>query len=70
MKVSARNALPGTVSRIKTGAVNAEVTLEIAPGLHIVAIITMNAIKTLRLRKGKIAYAVIKASSVIVGVDD
>jgi len=70
MKVSARNALPGTISRIKTGDVNAEVTLEIAPGLNIVSIITVNAVKSLRLKKGKIAYAVIKASSVIVGVDD
>jgi len=69
MKVSARNALPGTISKIKTGGVNAEVTLEVAPGFSIVSIITIDAVKNLRLKKGKIAYAVIKASSVIVGVD-
>lgn len=69
MKVSARNALPGTVRKIKTGAVNAEVTLEVGPGLNIVSIITIDAVKNLGLKRGKIAYAVIKASNVIIGVD-
>jgi molybdopterin-binding protein len=70
MKISARNKLPGIVKKVKPGAVNAEVTLELAPGLEIVSIITLDAMKNLGLKKGKIAYAVIKASSVIVGVDD
>jgi molybdopterin-binding protein len=69
MKVSARNTLPGVVKQVKPGAVNAEVTLELAPGLTIVSIITLEAAKSLKLKKGKIAYAVIKASSVIIGVD-
>jgi molybdopterin-binding protein len=69
MKVSARNTLPGVVTKVKLGAVNAEVTLELAPGLTIVSVITVDAVKSLGLKKGKIAYAVIKASSVIVGVD-
>jgi molybdopterin-binding protein len=69
MKVSARNTLPGVVKTIKRGAVNAEVTLEIAPGLTIVSVITLDAVKSLGLRKDKIAYAVIKASSVIIGID-
>jgi len=69
MKISARNKLPGVVKKIKPGAVNAEVTLELAPGLSVVSIITLDAVKSLGLKKGKIAYAVIKASSVIVGVD-
>jgi len=70
MKVSARNTLPGTVRKIKAGAVNAEVTLEVASGIRIVSTITVDAVKTLRLKSGKIAYAVIKASDVIIGVDD
>ncbi len=41
MKVSARNSLPGVVKKIKLGAVNAEVTLELAPGLTIVSVITL-----------------------------
>jgi len=69
MKVSARNTLPGVVKQVKPGAVNAEVTLELAPGLTIVSIITLEAAKSLKLKEGKIAYAVIKASSVIIGVD-
>jgi molybdopterin-binding protein len=69
LNISARNKLPGVVQKIKPGAVNAEVTLELAPGLTVVSIITLDAVKSLKLKKGKIAYAVIKASSVIIGVD-
>jgi molybdate transport system regulatory protein len=69
MKVSARNSLPGVVKKVKLGAVNAEVTLELVPGLTIVSVITLDAVKSLGLKKGKIAYAVIKASSVMMGVD-
>jgi molybdopterin-binding protein len=69
MKLSARNALPGTVRAIEEGAVNAEVTLELAPGLMVVSIITLDAMKNLNLKVGGKAYAVIKASSVMVAVD-
>jgi molybdopterin-binding protein len=69
MKISARNKLPGIVKKVKPGAVNAEITLELAPGLEVVSVITLDAVKSLRLKKGKIAYAVIKASSVIIGID-
>ena len=57
------------MTKVKLGAVNAEVTLELAPGLTIVSVITLDAVKSLGLKKGKIAYAVIKASSVMIGVD-
>ena len=70
MKISARNTLPGTVRRIDPGAVNAEVTLEVAPNLTLVSIITNDAIQSLKLKVGDRAYAVIKASSVMIGVDD
>ncbi len=69
MRLSARNSLPGVVQRIEKGAVNAEVTLELAPGLAIVSIITLDAVESLGLKVGSPAYAVIKASSVMVGVD-
>ncbi|HEY0341033.1 MAG TPA: molybdopterin-binding protein [Steroidobacteraceae bacterium] len=69
MKLSARNTLPGTIRKIDLGAVNAEVTLEVAPGITIVSIITLDAVRSLGLREGGNAYAVIKASSVMVGVD-
>ena len=61
--------MPGTVRKIEEGAVNAEVTLELAPKLSVVSIITMEALKSLKLKVGARAYAVIKASSVMIGVD-
>ncbi len=69
MRVSARNSLPGTIRQIEPGAVNAEVTIEVAPGVTIVSIITLDAVQNLGLKEGGKAYAVIKASSVMVGVD-
>ena len=69
MRISARNSLPGTVRQIERGAVNAEVTIEIAPGLTIVSVITLDAVDSLKLKLGDRAYAVIKASSVMIGVD-
>ena len=69
MKLSARNMLPGTIRTIEEGAVNAEVTLELAPNLTIVSIITLDSLKNLKLKVGDRAYAVIKASSVMIGAD-
>ena len=69
MRVSARNALPGTVRKIEEGAVNAEVTIDLAPNLSVVSIITLDAVRKLGLKPGGRAYAVIKASSVMIGVD-
>ena len=69
MKISARNTLPGIVRKIEEGAVNAEVTLEIAPDIRIVSVITLDAVRSLRLKPGDRAYAVIKASSVMIGID-
>ena len=70
MKISARNSLSCTIREIRPGAVNAEVTLEIAPGITIVSIITHDAVKELGLGVGRRAYGVIKASSVMIGVDE
>jgi molybdopterin-binding protein len=69
MKLSARNVLKGRVVTIKPGAVNAEVVIEIAPGVQVVSIITMSSIESLGLAVGKEAYAVVKASSVMIAVD-
>lgn len=69
MQISARNALKGTVKAISIGAVNAEVTLEVAPGLEVVAVITKSSAEQLDLSEGKEAYAVIKASDVMVAVN-
>ena len=69
MKLSARNSLPGVIRSIEQGAVNAEVTIEIAPGLRVISIVTLDAVKDLQLKVGSRAYAVIKASSVMIAVD-
>ncbi len=69
MRISARNVLKGKVVRITHGAVNSEATIELPNGIQIVAIITKQSAKALGLKKGRDAYAVIKATSVMVGVD-
>ena len=68
MKISARNSLAGTVKHIKLGDVEAEVTIELAAGVEIVATITRTSVETLGIAVGKPAFAIIKASSVMVGV--
>ena len=69
MKISARNNLKGKVKQIEQGAVNSEVTIELLGGIDIVSIITKKSAANLGLAKGKDVYAVIKASSVMIGVD-
>lgn len=70
MKLSARNMLKGTVTAIHPGAVNAIVILEIEGGQLITSTISMGSLKDLDLQVGQEAYAIIKASSVIIGVED
>lgn len=69
MKLSARNMLKGKVSKVVKGAVNSEVTLELPGGAQIVSIITNTSVKSLGLKKGAEAYAVVKASNVMIAVD-
>ena len=70
MKLSARNLLKGKVVKIVKGAVNSEVTIELPGGEQLTSIITNASVKSLGLKKGKEAYAVIKASNIIVAVDE
>ena len=67
MKISARNVFEGKVQNVTKGAVNAEVTLVLTGGEHIVSIITNSSIDSLGLSLGNTAYAIIKANEVIVG---
>jgi molybdate transport system regulatory protein len=69
MKVSARNTFAGKVSGIIKGAVNAEVTIDLKGGVPLVAVVTNGAIDNLALKVGSEAFAIVKASSVIVGTD-
>ncbi|WP_240332162.1 TOBE domain-containing protein [Sulfurospirillum tamanense] len=70
MKLSARNVLHGTVKSIDIGAVNVEVAIELAPQVCITSIITKKSYEALGLKEGKKASVVIKASDVMVGVED
>jgi molybdopterin-binding protein len=69
MKISARNALKGTIKSITKGPVNAEVVIDIGNGVLVTAMITAHAIENLALKEGMSAYAVVKASEVMVAVD-
>jgi molybdopterin-binding protein len=69
MQASGSNILKGKVVKVVQGAVSCEVTLEIAPGMKIVGIITKASATLLDLAEGKTALAVIRASDVAFGVD-
>jgi molybdopterin-binding protein len=69
VKISARNIIPGKVKSIKKGPISSIVVLQIAPGIEIASSITSDSAASLKLKKGQTAYAIIKASSVLVGVD-
>jgi len=70
MKLSARNVIKGKVVKILPGAVNSEVILRTSTGEEIVSVITKESVESLKLEVGKEAYAVIKASNVMIAVDD
>jgi molybdate transport system regulatory protein len=67
-RISARNQLKGTVSRIQKGEVNAEVVIELKGGNSVVSTITSESIEALELNTGNPATAVFKAGAVILGV--
>jgi molybdopterin-binding protein len=69
MRISARNVLPGKVKKIVAGVVNAEVVVELPGGQEVVAVITLSSVKSLGLREGSSVSAIIKASSVMLGVE-
>jgi len=69
MKLSTRNQLKGTISSINEGAINAEVILTLPGGTKIVSVVTNGAVKNLDLKVGDAVFALIKSSSVIIGID-
>ena len=69
MKLSARNLLKGTIVDVKKGQTTAHVRIDIG-GATVTASITNEAVDELKLKKGQTAYAVIKASDVMVGIDE
>jgi molybdopterin-binding protein len=69
MKLSARNILKGKILEVKRGQTTAHVKLDVGGGIVITSSITMEAVDALKLKQGDAAYAVIKASDVILGID-
>ena len=69
MKISARNCIEGKVVAITEGLLSTQVTIETPAGERIVSSITTTSAKSLGLKVGGKAYAVIKASNVMVAVD-
>jgi molybdate transport system regulatory protein len=70
IRISARNRLAGTVASIATGTVNCEVKLQLAGARTVVAIVTRDGLKQLGLRKGSPCVALVKASHVLIAVND
>lgn len=69
-QLSARNVVDGKIARIQDGAVNSEVTVKLASGAEVVSTITKESVKSLGLKTGDSVSAIVKASNVMVGVDD
>ena len=68
MKISARNRLKGKVVEVKKGATTAHVKIDVS-GAIVTASITNEAVDELGLKAGDTAYAIVKASDVMVGLD-
>ncbi|ACQ92819.1 TOBE domain protein [Tolumonas auensis DSM 9187] len=68
VRFSARNHLKGSVTEVKTGAVNSEVVVKLAGGSEVKAIVTNDAVTDLALSVGSAAGVLFKAGSVILGV--
>ncbi|MDO1509387.1 MULTISPECIES: molybdopterin-binding protein [unclassified Neisseria] len=69
MKTSARNQLAGTVKRIKQGAVNNEVIINLPSGHELTAIITCESCENLALKEGSPVVALIKSTGIIIATD-
>jgi len=69
MRLSARNQLKGIVKKVEHGAVNSEVTMELAGGIEVVSIITKQSAEQLEVSVGKEVFAVVKASDVMIATD-
>jgi molybdopterin-binding protein len=67
-KLSARNQLKGKIVEVKKGATTSHVRIDIGNGIVITAAITNEAVADLNLKTGDEAWAVIKASDVMIGV--
>ena len=68
MKISARNRLKGKIVEVKKGTTTAHVKIDVG-GQIVTAAITNESVDELKLAVGQAAYAIVKASDVMVGID-
>lgn len=68
MKISARNRLKGKIVEVKKGTTTAHVKIDVG-GQIVTAAITNDSVDELKLAAGQSAYAIVKASDVMVGID-
>jgi len=69
MQLSIRNSLKGKIAGITRGPVSTEVIIHLAPGIDLVSVITTESAERMKLKEGQSAYALIKSSSISVGID-
>ena len=69
MRLSARNQLKGVILEVTKGATTSHVRIDIGNGAVVTASVTNEAVEELGLKVGQDAYAVVKASDVMVAVD-
>jgi molybdopterin-binding protein len=69
MKISARNQFRGKIVEVKKGATTSHVRIDVGGGHIITSSITNEAVDEMKLEAGKTAYAIIKATSVMVATD-
>jgi molybdopterin-binding protein len=70
MKISARNVIAGKITAVKLGAVAAEIQVDIGGGNIVTSVITVTSANRLGLDVGKKVQVIVKASEVMIGVDD
>jgi molybdopterin-binding protein len=69
MKISARNKIKGSVVEVSKGATTAHIRIDVGNGNIVTASITNEAVDELGLKPGQQAYAIVKASDVMIGVE-
>lgn len=70
LKFSARNQLAGIIKKFTKGAVNSNVVVETDKGLNIIAVITNESLEEMNILEGKAINAIVKASSIILAIEE
>ena len=69
MRLSARNQLAGTIQSIKEGVITAEVVVKLDGGEEVVAVITVESVRSLNLKLGDKVRAIIKSTEILIATE-